>query len=467
MATDSRPNILFVFADQLRGQDLGCAGNTDVQTPTIDRLAAEGVRCTHAYTNSPVCTPARGMMLTGQYPLQNLAVVNDLPLSENVPTVSGILRDAGYRTGYIGKWHLDGVPRKKFTPPGPRRHGFDFWAAYNCSHDYFRPDKVFRDAEDPELQDGYEPKVQTDIACEFLAETANDDRPFCLFVSWGPPHDPYDQVPEEYRARYDPSAIALRPNVADISADVNPLAARLDKRRTMADYYAAITALDDQLAVLLQRLDEIGAADNTIVVFSSDHGDMLWSHGRMKKQQPWEESISVPFIVRWPDGLPRGEVVDGLTSLVDVTPTLLSLVDVEPPVELAGRDLSGVLRGSEPGPDSVFLMDIVPADEAQVQGISEWRGVRTARYTYAVHLEHSGWVLYDNETDPYQLTNLIDDPAYAEVRSELDAELRRWLDRVDDPFVDGLEHLRRLGLAELWNAREHELHPTDGRERLL
>lgn len=467
MPTDSRPNILFVFADQLRGQDLRCAGNTDVHTPTIDRLAAEGVRCSRAFTNAPVCTPARGMLLTGQYPLRNGAVVNDVPISEQIPSIGTILRDEGYRTGYIGKWHLDGVPRAKFTPPGPRRHGFDFWAAYNCSHEYFREDKFFRDAEDPELLDGYEPKVQTDLAVEFLADSADDDRPFCLFLSWGPPHDPYDQVPEEYRDKYDPEALTLRPNVADIPSETNPLASRLNRRRTMANYYAAITALDDQLAVLLAELDRIGQQDNTIVVFSSDHGDMLWSHGRMKKQQPWEESINIPFIVRWPDGLPRGAVVDGLASIVDMTPTLLGLAGVESPVEMAGLDLSAMLRGSDPGPESVFLMDIVPVDEAQVQGIREWRGVRTARYTYTVHLDHTGWMLFDNEVDPYQLTNLIDDPACAVVRAELDRMLRDWLRRAEDPFVDGLEHIRRLGLDELWNVRELELHPTDGLARLL
>lgn len=456
--TGRRPNLLYVFADQLRGQDLGCAGNRDVSTPTIDRLAAEGVRCTRAYANSPVCTPSRGTLLTGQYPLTNRVVANDLPLPVDAPTVSATLAAAGYRTGYVGKWHLDGVPRSRFTPPGPRRHGFEFWAAYNCSHAYYRREKFYRDSPEPVLLDGYEPQVQTAAAAEFLAEP--DDRPFCLFLSWGPPHDPYDKVPPEYRARYDPAALTLRPNVRDIPEGTNRLAAGLRTRDTLANYYAAITALDDQLAVLLDRLDSLGLADDTVVVFASDHGDMLWSQGKMKKQQPWEESVNVPFVVRWPGHLPAGRVSDGLLGMVDVAPTLLGLLGVPADPRMEGRDRSGLLRGTAGGADSVLLMDVVPLDESPFQGIGEWRGVRTARHTYVTGLGGRPWLLYDNDADPYQLVNLVDDPGSRETRDRLAAELAGWLARTGDPFVSGPEHLRLLGLQEEWNARERELHPA-------
>ena len=221
------PNLLFVFADQMRGMDMGCAGNFQVLTPNMDRMASEGTLFVNACANCPVCTPSRATMLTGRYPLSHRAVANDLPLPSSEVTIAEILRDVGYRTGYIGKWHLDGVPRDKFTAPGPRRHGFEFWAAWNCAHDYFHG-RLYADTPEPIELKGYEPVGQTEVAIEFLEE--NGDRPFCLFLSWGPPHAPYAQVPERYKALYDPSQVQLRPNFSpepppgfrDISAGLDP-----------------------------------------------------------------------------------------------------------------------------------------------------------------------------------------------------------------------------------------------------
>lgn len=454
--TTSRPNLVVVFADQLRGQDLGCAGNPDVQTPTIDRLAAEGVMCSRAFANSPVCTPSRGTLLTGQYPLTHKAMVNDLPLPPGTPTIATTLRDEGYRTGYIGKWHLDGVPRSGFTPPGPRRQGFDFWAVYNCSHDYFRKEKYYRDSPEPERIDGYEPAVQTDLACDFIAQT--DDQPFALFVSWGPPHNPYDQVPEEFRRRYDPEALTLRANVQDVDESTNPLVKGLSLRRTTADYYAAITALDTQLARILDSLDRQGQAENTIVVFTSDHGDLLFSHGLLRKQLPWEESVRIPMLVRWPEQLPAGYRTNELISMVDLMPTLLGLLDAEHPAPMQGTDRSSLLRGTGTGADAVLLMDILPVTESSAQGFDEWRGVRTDRYTYVERLGHGPWLLYDNESDPWQLSNLIGSPSLGEMQGRLADLLHTMLDEVGDRFLSGPDHLRDLGLADLWNTRELDMH---------
>jgi len=453
-----QPNILFVFADQMRGMDMGCAGNAQVHTPNLDRLAAEGTLFRRAYANIPVCGPSRACLLTGQYPLTHTVIANDLPLPEEAVTVGELFRDAGYRTGYIGKWHLDGIPREKWTPPGPRRHGFEFWAAYNCSHDYYRLAKYYRDDPQPVEVEGYEPVVQTDLALEFLAEP--DPRPFCLFLSWGPPHDPYPMVPEEYRRLYDPKSLQLHPNVCDIPPGPNSLAKDMDCRETVANYYAAITALDAQMGRLVHHLDTFDLADNTIVIFTSDHGDMLWSQGKMKKQQPWEESIHIPFLLRWPGRVPAGHVDPTLLSIVDFAPSLLGLAGIDLPLEMQGTDLSPAMIGLEQnGPDSVFLMDIVPVDENRKQGLPAWRGVRTARYTYARLPDGTGWLLYDNLEDPYQLINCIDDPAFAAIRAGLDEMLDDWLRRTGDPFVDGKEHIRRLGLVAAWNAREELLDP--------
>lgn len=464
MKSDKRPNLLVVFADQMRGMDMGCAGNPDVITPSMDRLAREGMRFTSAYANAPVCTPSRGSLLTGLYPLSHGAIANDLPMREDISSIAKILKMSGYRTGYVGKWHLDGVPRDKFTPPGPRRHGFDFWAAWECSHNYYGA-CYYRDTPEPIRIEGYEPIGQTDIALVFLRE--RDERPFCLFLSWGPPHDPYHLVPQEYRRRYDSARLALRPNVRPIVPGPRDISRRMDPRETLANYYAAITALDEQLGRILHALDELDLAEDTIVVFTSDHGDMLWSQGMMKKQQPWEESINIPFLIRWPGRIPAGQKCNALLSIVDITPSLLGLLGIEVPCEPEGSDLSPIMLGSksEEGPDSVFLMDIVTVDEGHAQGLREWRGVRTARYTYARWVDGEKWLLYDNEADPYQLRNLAREPGYDEISDELEAILRGWLKRARDPFLPGEEHISILGLADLWNARELYMNP--GNPRLL
>ena len=442
----------------MRGMAMGCAGNGEVRTPTMDRLAREGTRFSHAFANCPVCTPSRAMLLSGCYPLTTGVIANDLPLPEAIPTVGAAFRDAGYRTGYIGKWHLDGVPRDKWTPPGPRRHGFDDWAAFNCSHNYFRPNKYYRDSPEPVMVDGYEPEVQTDQALEFLAK--RDSRPFCLFLSWGPPHDPYPMVPDRYKAQYDPERLTLRPNVQPLRPASVRLGRNLEPRQTLADYYAAITALDEQLGRLLAALQTAGLANNTIVVFTSDHGDQLWSQGTMKKQQPYEESISIPLLVRWPGHIHAGRVSDALLSIVDYAPTLLAVAGLPPQATAQGESRSDLFLGRQTqGAASVLLLDVTQTDESHSQQVPEWRGLRTSRYTYACRQDGTDWLLFDNAADPYQLENHVDDPAWEAVRQELKADLARWLQRTGDPMHSGRETLRALGLIELWNARERALHP--------
>jgi arylsulfatase A-like enzyme len=453
-----RPNVLFVFADQMRGMAMGCAGNSEVRTPSMDGLALEGTRFSHAFANCPVCTPSRAMLLSGCYPLTTGVIANDLPLPEDTPTVGAAFQAAGYRTGYIGKWHLDGVPRDKWTPPGPRRHGFDDWAAFNCSHNYFRPDKYYRDNPEPVMAEGYEPEVQTDLALAFLAK--RDSRPFCLFLSWGPPHDPYPMVPERFKAMYDPQHLTVRPNVQPLRPASVRLGRNLEPRQTLADYYAAISALDEQLGRLLDALQATGLDRNTIVVFTSDHGDQLWSQGTMKKQQPYEESISIPLLARWPGHIPAGRVSDALLGIVDYAPTLLALAGVPPLPTAQGESRSDLFLGRQTqGAASVLLLDVTQTDESHAQQLPEWRGLRTSRHTYACRQDGTDWLLFDNAADPYQLENHVEDPAWKSVRQELKAELAGWLRRTSDPMHSGQETLRALGLVDLWNARQRALHP--------
>lgn len=465
--TDRLPNILVVFADQMRGMDIRIRGNSDVITPNMDRLANEGSLFPNAYANCPICTPSRGSLLTGLYPLSHRAITNDLPIATDITSIAKILKDVGYRTGYIGKWHLDGVPRDKFTPPGPRRLGFnDFWASWNCSHNYYNA-YYYKDTSEAIPIEGYEPIGQTDLAIQFLENSLKYKEPFCLFLSWGPPHDPYFMVPDRYKSRYIPENITLRPNVKELDSCKNLLSYEDRKftiKETISSYYSAITALDEQLGRILDFLDGNNLDKDTIVIFTSDHGDMLWSQGKMKKEQPFEESINIPFIIRWKGHIPSGRINQSLISIVDIVPTILGLVGVNIPKDIEGEDLSRVILGLEDdGPSSVFLQEIVPVDEGYAQGIREWRGIRTLRYTYARYSDGEGWILYDNEEDPYQLNNLINSPKYKSVKEKLEDMLKYWLKRTKDPFLTGKEHIKRLGLEKLWNEREAYMHPNNPR----
>ncbi len=458
-STIARPNLLFIFADQMRGFDMNCAGNAQVHTPNMDRLAREGALVPNTFANCPVCGPSRAVLLTGLLPPRNCVVANDLPLPENVPAIGDFLKAAGYRTGYIGKWHLDGVPRDKFTPPGPRRQGFDFWAAANCRHDYENV-RYFRDTPESITPPGYEPQVQTDIALEFLH--VSDERPFCLYLSWGPPHDPYHQVPAEYRALYDPATLQLRPNV--VENPENALANGLDCRTTTANYYAAISALDAQLGRLLDDLDTRGLTENTVVVFTSDHGDMLWSHGRLKKQLPYEEAIHLPFLMRWPGQVPAGSRPQTLLAVADFTPSLLGLLEVDTNALFDGIDLSPALRGThQSGPNAVLLMEMVTTDEGLLQGVEPWRGLRTRTHTYARRADRQAWLLFDNIADQFQTNNLAEDAASACLLGELDELLDLLLARARDADLSWDATLRSMNLVDDWNARERELHGEQGR----
>ncbi len=429
-----RPNLLLVYTDQMRGMDMRCAGNADLITPTLDRLAAEGVRCPHGYATTPICSPNRATLLTGTYPTTHGLLCNDTTWRSALPTLGTVARDAGYRTGYIGKWHIDGMPREKFTPPGHRRAGFDdFWAVHNCNHEYFTP-RFYRDT--PELQcvPGYEPEVQTALACEFL-DGQPADQPFCLVLAWGAPHNPYERVPDQYRLRYDPDRLRLRQNGMIIPREcLDPAWAH---RPTTADYYALITSLDNLLGRLLARLEADGTADNTLVVFTSDHGDMLWSQGLLYKCVPYEESVNVPLLIRWPKGLPPGRVCDTLVNTPDVFPTLAGLMGLPIPETVQGQDLSAALQGrpDAPRPTSAFLSQYTPYVFRADNPTPPWRGVRTERYTYAETQDRQPWLFFDNARDPYQLLNLAGVRDYAPVAEALHAELDAWLLRLGDPFL--------------------------------
>jgi arylsulfatase A-like enzyme len=428
MNATKRPNVLFVFADQLRAGSLGYAGEEPVITPAFDRFAADGANFTVGVSPMPVCTPYRGALVTGRTPLSLGLVINDIPLKTTEVSVAHAFNDAGYATAYIGKWHLDGADRPAPVPPGPRRQGFQYWMGANFEHNYDR--SHFTDNEgNVRVWDGYDAEAQTTHAIEYL-EGRDRTKPFCLFLSWGPPHHPYRTVPQKYLDMYDPDAIPGRPNCPDVP------------KQDLWGYYAQTTFLDDQFARLMAALDAMGLAEDTIVAFSSDHGDMHGSHGLYKKQWPWDEAIKIPFLLRGP-GITPGKR-DFPISAIDVMPTLLGLAGADVPETCEGVDLSPFIRGERSdSPETVLLMNPCPFSIGDPRGEDqvptfrgmrmEYRGVRSSRYTYVRTIDRP-WLLYDNEADPYQMNNLIDDPALASVRDELDAAMRAHMAAIGDGF---------------------------------
>ncbi len=429
----TKPNLLFVFADQWRAQDTGYAGNGDVRTPHLDGLARTAINFRTAVSGCPVCSPFRASLITGRYPLTHGVFLNDVLLNDEAVSIAQAYNRAGYDTGYIGKWHLDGNRRSAFIPR-ERRQGFEFWKALGCTHAY--NNSFYYGDDDVRLRwEGYDAIAQTREAQRYIREHAKG-KPFALFLSWGPPHAPYHTAPEKYRALFDPKTLAVRPNV--------PEADREKTREVLAGYYAHIAALDDCMGELLSTLSEQGIADDTIVVFTSDHGDMLHSHGRQKKQQPWEESIRVPFLLRYPAALGRaGRAIDMPINTPDIMPTLLGLCSVDIPKTVEGTDFSDVMKGDKPVPENAALISC-PSPFGQWKrriGGREYRGVRTERYTYVRDLK-GPWLLYDNIADPYQLTNLVNRPESARLQEQLEGLLKEKLARTGDQFRSGWDYIK-------------------------
>jgi len=425
-----RPNILFVFADQMRFCAMGCMGNPTVRTPNLDRLASQGVLFTHAFSCTPLCTPYRAQLLTGRYGHATGMTTNDIKLPHEEITLAEALREKGYATGYIGKWHLNAGRRQPagtaegqgFIAPGADRAGFDFWAALECSHQYFKT-KYYRDKPEPVPVDGYEPDVQTDLAIEFMKQ--HRAGPFLLMMSWGPPHNPY-KPPEKYDL-YKPEQVVLRPNVPAELAD--------RARAEIAQYYGLVTSLDACMGRLMKTLDDLGIAGDTLVCFSSDHGDMLRSQGQTLKQRPWEESAHIPFIMRWPAKLPAGQKRDILINSVDVMPTLLGLAGAEVPPAVQGTNLAPALLGqSDREPESCYLALLV-GRHGNSPSVGDWRAVRTKDWLYAACSE-GDWLLYNVKDDPYELKNLVNDPACRPQKEKLRGMLLDWQKRIgDDKYV--------------------------------
>ena len=437
----NQPNIVFVLADQWRAQATGYAGNPDVKTPRLDALANESAVFNTAVAVLPVCSPFRASLLTGQYPTTHGLFYNDKPLPSEALTMAEVYKEAGYQTGYIGKWHVNGhaVEEDPFSArdqpiPQDRRQGFDYWKVREVTHDY-NNSFYFDENNERHTWPGYDAFSQTDSAISYVQR--NKDNPFLLVLSWGSPHAPYHTAPQQYQQLYDPAAMQVNPNVPEALQD--------SARHMLAGYYAHCTALDDAMGKLLDAIDQEGIANNTIVVFTSDHGDMLLSRGMMKKQRPWDESLRIPMLVRYPAKVAPQQINRPINT-PDILPTLLGLSDITVPSSVEGSDLSKALAGEEAySQEAALVQGVVPFHQWNFQrGGKEYRAVRTERHTYARDLD-GPWLLYDDRQDPYQLDNLVGQEDYLALQNELDDQLQQKLDAIGDEFLPADAYMKKWG----------------------
>lgn len=435
-----RPNVLLILADQLRYESCGYAGDQKAVTPNIDQLAADGMSFDNYVVNTPVCAATRATLWTGKYASSHGMVVNELRLNPNHDSLGNLLTAKGYTCDYIGKWHLwaNQAGRHRFTknafcPPGPYRFGFDgFWAAYNFNHGNYKA-FYFRDSPKRTEIDDWGPKQFTDLAVDRLKRHAEADKPFAMVVSYSPPHDPWtkENVPQWWYDRFRDVKFELPSTWSDtpdkhMDRNTDPKQ-WLKKWKTnlpeyMRVYYAMTAALDEQVGRLIQAVSDNNLQRETIVIFTSDHGEQFGANARVFKMTFFDKSARVPMLMRWTGKIPTGRRSNACMSAVDVMPTICGMLGVGFPDSVDGIDLSDSTRvDCSCEPDFAFLQGM--GHTFLWQDGFEWRAVRDQRFTYARYLVDDAELLFDNKNDPEQSTNLVSDPGF---RDDL-VRLRQWL----------------------------------------
>ena len=458
-----RPNLVLVFPDQMRGSAMGFLKEEPVITPNLDRFAAESLVLPEAASNYPVCSPFRAMLMTGQWPHRNKVISNcnsnsaphGVELQEASRCWSDVLSDEGYALGYIGKWHMD-APYKPYVKsynnrpsyawnewcPPKRRHSFQYWHAYGTFDQHMSPEYWTTDMKrDDRLKvDQWGPEHEADLAVQYIRNESGKLRdpakPFALVVSMNPPHMPYGAFPKKYLEPYrdvSDEKLFARPNVP-------PADERFGKsyRRNIRNYYAMITGVDEQFGRILAAIEQAGVKDDTVVLFTSDHGDCLGIHNQTSKNNPYEESMRIPFLLRYPKRIrPRRD--DLLISTPDIHPTLLDLMGLGGSIDKSVQGVSHAklfATGEGKRPASQMYLKIPYADAD-----TGWRGVRTHRYTLAIEKapdKPDKTMLFDRKDDPWQMKNLAADKGDL-VRKLLAEHLVPWLTQTGDPW---LKHLK-------------------------
>lgn len=462
-----KKNLLFVFADQWRADAIGYAKADPVITPNMDAFCEDATYCDHAFSTFPVCSPHRASLLTGRYPLSLGFFTNcksglSLRLKDEEISIAQVLKQQGYQTAYIGKWHLDEPEINKnpspksgasgwdaYTPPGVRRHGFDYWYSYGTYDMHLNP-HYWQNSEEMISVDQWSVEHETDKAIEYLCSVRKKEEPFVLFLSWNPPHSPYDQVPQRYLDRY--PDIALKKNV--ISGKTVHHTGQLgteteeDLCLSTRQYYAAVSGLDEQFGRIIKCLKAEDLYEDTIVVLSSDHGDMMGSHGLMGKHVWFEESIRIPFVIRIEGN--RKRFCHTCIGSQDMMPTLLSLLNVASPDSVEGDNCAQYITTEAEDYERVSFLCACPGGAEIVRQFESagkdpkdygWRAVRSQDYTYVMELGYQlepkpERHLYCTKDDPLQCNPMdLSDPEANITAQKLENQILKWMERQNDGFL--------------------------------
>lgn len=473
-----KPNLLFLWTDEQRPDTMKAYGNNKIHAPNLNKLADQSVVFQNSYVSQPVCTPSRSTAMTGLWPHQNTCVSNNIPLPEDVKCLPEIIDDPDYRTGYFGKWHLG---NEIFA-----QHGFEEWKSIEDGYSKYYSSERNKETKSDYwhfLKDlGYEPDTRGNNfsrgfaarrplehckpkylereSIDFLKRHRNE--PFMLYVNFLEPHMPfYGPLDDEHN----PAEIDLPPNFDNIPGENDPLRYRLfqqryyeggfhdlplktetDWRRMIANYWGLVTQVDHSVGGILNSLENLGLAENTIVVYTSDHGDMMGSHRLLAKTVMYEESAKVPWLMRIPKQHTKQVPVKNAVSHIDLVPTLLDAMNSNAHVGLPGKSLIPRLKGEQKEPEDVFIQwnpgsgFTVPPELSKIYGLDKIREIANASIRTIVSTD--GWKLSLCKGDKSQLFNLKNDPfetknlfymtEYQTVISQLTAKIHTWQESVGD-----------------------------------
>ncbi len=442
------PNVIVIMTDEHNFRTLGCYrqmmekrqaymwGPAVVETPNIDWIANQGAMCTSFYATTPVCSPSRGSLISGLYPQATPVVTNNIPLNDEVKTFAHLLSQAGYKTGYAGKWHLDGFGKPQWAPE--RKFGFEdnrfmfnrgHWKNLKIGDDGPKVGSLSKNKPSYAVGDADEKTFTTDFLMDRTLEfiDANKAVPFCYMLSLPDPHGP-DAVRAPYDTMY-ADQVFEKPTTFDIDDRAIPVWGEPAKKVGFgqSSYYGMVKCIDDNIGRLIKKLEDDGILENTMIVFTSDHGDLRGEHHRQNKGVPWEGSARIPFLVYYPSKIKPKTVVNQALTSVDFCPTLFSLFETSVNVDFHGRDFSSLLTresSQEDWEDIAFARGT-----GNVEG---WLMAVSDRHKLVLATNDQPW-LFDLKRDPDEMMNMLDNPGYRDTARELAIKLNEYGRKYQDP----------------------------------